>query len=219
MADERTMSAVTMINTAQRNRQKVNVVMALTQVRAFYFVQNKPRVRTFSLSLSLPIPAIRSSLSNSSTLSGCFVPLTMMRAKRRQEERGTTMNRRTSICVPPRLRRVLCCLLMRTTKLNLCSDELPERHPPLKRSLASCEWGRKWIGPLCVGDQLRLVGLPKRFRLLLPFGQKSIAPMAHLGRPMYGGICQPPRKFSSCTLSSQELFTYFTCLISGLVKN
>ena len=56
-----------------------------------------------------------------------------------------------------------------------------ERHPPLKRSLASCEWGRKWISPLCVGDTLRLVGLPKRFRLLLPFGQKSIAPMAHLG--------------------------------------
>jgi hypothetical protein len=48
MADERTMSAVTMINTAQRNRQKVNVVIALTQVRAFY-VQKKPRVRTFSL--------------------------------------------------------------------------------------------------------------------------------------------------------------------------
>lgn len=29
MADERTMSAVTMINTAQRNRQKVGVVKAL----------------------------------------------------------------------------------------------------------------------------------------------------------------------------------------------
>ena len=51
MADERTMSAVTMINTAQRNRQKVNVVIALTQVRAFYYVQKKPRVRTFSLLL------------------------------------------------------------------------------------------------------------------------------------------------------------------------
>jgi len=45
MADERTMSAVTMINTAQRNRQKVNVVMALTQVRAFYYVQKKTRLR------------------------------------------------------------------------------------------------------------------------------------------------------------------------------
>ena len=56
-----------------------------------------------------------------------------------------------------------------------------ECHPPLKRSLASCKWGRKWIGPWCVGDKLRLVGLPKRFRLLLPFGQKRIARMAHLG--------------------------------------
>ena len=126
MADEHMMSAVTMINTAQRNHQKVNVVMALTQVRNFYFVQNKPRVRTFSLSLSLPIPAICSSLSNSSTLSSCFVPLTMMRAKRRQEESGTMMNQRMLIYVPPGLRRVPCCLLMRTTRLNLCLDELPE---------------------------------------------------------------------------------------------
>ena len=60
MADERTMSAVTMINTAQRNRQKVNVVVALTQVRAFYYVQIKPRVRTFFSSLILLINAIRS---------------------------------------------------------------------------------------------------------------------------------------------------------------
>ncbi|KIM38034.1 hypothetical protein M413DRAFT_76363 [Hebeloma cylindrosporum] len=45
MGDERTMSAITMINTAQRNRQKVNVVMALTQVRSFYYVQTKPRLR------------------------------------------------------------------------------------------------------------------------------------------------------------------------------
>ena len=60
MADERTMSAVTMINTAQRNRQKVNVVVALTQVRAFYYVQRKPRVRTFFSSLILLINAIRS---------------------------------------------------------------------------------------------------------------------------------------------------------------
>lgn len=45
MADERTMSAVTMINTAQRNRQKVGVVKALTQVRAFYYVQKKPKLR------------------------------------------------------------------------------------------------------------------------------------------------------------------------------
>jgi len=45
MGDERTMSTVTMIDTGQRNRQKVNVVMALTQVRAFYYVQKKPRLR------------------------------------------------------------------------------------------------------------------------------------------------------------------------------
>ena len=41
MANKLTMSAVTMINTAQQNRQKVNVVMALTQVRAFYYVKKK----------------------------------------------------------------------------------------------------------------------------------------------------------------------------------
>lgn len=95
MADERTMSAVTMINTAQRNRQKVGVVKALTQVRAFYYVQKKPKVRTFSLTLSSLIPAIHSSgkaptptqLSSSSTLSGCFVPSITTRAERRQEER------------------------------------------------------------------------------------------------------------------------------------
>ena len=212
-----------MINTAQRNHQKVNVVMALTQVRAFYFVQNKPRVHTFSLSLSLPIPAIHSSLSNFSTLSGCFVPLTMMRAKRRQEERGTTMNQRTSIYVPPRLCRVLCCLLIWTTRLNLCLNELPKHHPPLKQSLASCEWGRKWIGPFCIGGKLCLVGLPKCFRLLLPFGQKSIAPMAHLTTNVWRYLPTSKEVFRlripGGTLSSQELFTYFTCLISGLVKN
>jgi hypothetical protein len=52
MGDERTTSAVTMINTAQRNRQKVNVVMALAQVRAFYYAQKKPRVCTDSLTLA-----------------------------------------------------------------------------------------------------------------------------------------------------------------------
>lgn len=44
MTDECMMSAVTMINSAQRNRQKA---MALTKVRAFYYIQKKPRVRTF----------------------------------------------------------------------------------------------------------------------------------------------------------------------------
>ena len=72
-------------------------------------------------------------------------------------------------------------LLMRTHRQNPSILGPFERHPPLKRSLASCEGGRKWIGPLCVGDELRLVGLSERFRLLLPFGQKSIAPVVHLG--------------------------------------
>ena len=95
MADERTMSAVIMINTAQRNRQKVNVVIALTQVRAFYYVQKKLRVCTFSLTLSSLITAIYSfgkaltqtRHSNSLTSSDCFVPLIMTRAERRQDER------------------------------------------------------------------------------------------------------------------------------------
>ena len=75
---------------------KVNMAMALTQVRAFYFVQKKPRVHTFSLTLSLLIPAIHSSgkvptptqLSSSSTLSGCFVPLIIwgLRGGRRKVE-------------------------------------------------------------------------------------------------------------------------------------
>lgn len=56
-----------------------------------------------------------------------------------------------------------------------------ERHPSLKWRLASCEWVSKWIGPLRVGDELRLVSLPKRLRLLLPFDQKIVAPVAYLG--------------------------------------
>ncbi|KJA23826.1 hypothetical protein HYPSUDRAFT_39320 [Hypholoma sublateritium FD-334 SS-4] len=36
MADERTMSVVTMLNTAQRNRQSVNTVIAFAQVRGYY---------------------------------------------------------------------------------------------------------------------------------------------------------------------------------------
>lgn len=31
-----------------------------------------------------------------------------------------------------------------------------ERHPPLKRSLASCEWGSKRIRPLRIGNELCL---------------------------------------------------------------
>ena len=29
-----------------------------------------------------------------------------------------------------------------------------ECHPPLKWGLANCEWSSKWIGSLCVGDEL-----------------------------------------------------------------
>jgi hypothetical protein len=105
MGDERTMSAITMINSAQRNRQKVDVVMALTQVRAFYYVQTKPRVRTFSLTLAPLnsfIPPIHSfggvptltQPSNSSTSSGGFVPLTMTRVERRQEQMRAMTSRR-----------------------------------------------------------------------------------------------------------------------------
>lgn len=54
-------------------------------------------------------------------------------------------------------------------------------HPPLKRSLASREWGSKWIGSLCIGNELCLVSLPEGLGLLLPLGQKRVAPMAHLG--------------------------------------
>ena len=46
MADERTMSAITMLNTAQRNRQTVGTVMAMAQVRGFYHTEEKTRVRT-----------------------------------------------------------------------------------------------------------------------------------------------------------------------------
>ncbi|KAG5635387.1 hypothetical protein H0H81_011463, partial [Sphagnurus paluster] len=45
MADERTMSVITMLNTAQRNRQKVASVMAMVQIRGFYHGERKTRVR------------------------------------------------------------------------------------------------------------------------------------------------------------------------------
>ena len=70
---------------------------------------------------------------------------------------------------------------------------------------------------VCVADKLCLVGLPKRFRLLL---QKSIAPMAHLGdEQCMEVLANLQESFQVADLSSWELFTYFTCLISGLVKN
>ncbi|KAG5648450.1 hypothetical protein H0H81_007052, partial [Sphagnurus paluster] len=43
MADERTMSVITMLNTAQRNRQKVASVMAMVQIRGFYHGERKTR--------------------------------------------------------------------------------------------------------------------------------------------------------------------------------
>ncbi|KAF5312309.1 hypothetical protein D9619_003512 [Psilocybe cf. subviscida] len=46
MADERTMSVVTMINSAQRNRQSVKSVFALAQIRSYYLRQKKPKART-----------------------------------------------------------------------------------------------------------------------------------------------------------------------------
>lgn len=44
MADERTMSSVTMINTAQRNKQTVPTVMAMAQVGGYYKTQKPTRV-------------------------------------------------------------------------------------------------------------------------------------------------------------------------------
>ena len=53
-------------------------------------------------------------------------------------------------------------------------------HPPLKWGLANCEWSSKWIGSLCVGDELCLVSLPECLRPFLPLCQKRVTPMAHL---------------------------------------
>jgi hypothetical protein len=44
MADERTMSVITMLNTAQRNRQSVSTVVAHAQVRGFYMADEKKKV-------------------------------------------------------------------------------------------------------------------------------------------------------------------------------
>ena len=49
MADERTMSVVTMLNTAQRNRQKVDSVMAMVQIRGYYQKERKRKVPTIQL--------------------------------------------------------------------------------------------------------------------------------------------------------------------------
>ncbi|KAF9470251.1 hypothetical protein BDN70DRAFT_889192 [Pholiota conissans] len=53
MADERTMSVITMLNTAQRNRQHVSTVIAMAQIRGYY-MKAKPR-RTRKSAHALPI--------------------------------------------------------------------------------------------------------------------------------------------------------------------
>ncbi|KAF8060837.1 ribonuclease H-like domain-containing protein [Lyophyllum atratum] len=45
MADERTMSVVTMMNTALQNRQKVETIMAMAQIRNYYRTQKKRKLR------------------------------------------------------------------------------------------------------------------------------------------------------------------------------
>ena len=44
MADERTMSAVTLLNTAQRNHQLIPTVIAMAQVHAYYMGERPQRV-------------------------------------------------------------------------------------------------------------------------------------------------------------------------------
>ncbi|KAG5634248.1 hypothetical protein H0H81_002717, partial [Sphagnurus paluster] len=44
MADERTMSAVTMMNTAQRSRQKVETIMAMVQIQEYYKNQKQTKI-------------------------------------------------------------------------------------------------------------------------------------------------------------------------------
>jgi len=44
MADERTMSSITLLNTAQRNHQKVETVVAMAQINAFYKSEKPKKV-------------------------------------------------------------------------------------------------------------------------------------------------------------------------------
>jgi len=44
MADERTMSVITMLNTAQRNHQTVSTVVAHAQIQGFYLADEKKKV-------------------------------------------------------------------------------------------------------------------------------------------------------------------------------
>jgi len=46
MADERTMSYVTMVNSAQRNCQKVDTIVAMAQVNGYYKAEEPAKVRT-----------------------------------------------------------------------------------------------------------------------------------------------------------------------------
>ncbi|KAJ3520395.1 hypothetical protein NMY22_g12779 [Coprinellus aureogranulatus] len=45
MADEKTRSYITMLNTAQRSRQNVNTVAAMAQVHRFYMAEKPKKVR------------------------------------------------------------------------------------------------------------------------------------------------------------------------------
>jgi len=44
MADERTMSSITLLNSAQRNRQKVETVVSMAQINAFYKSEKPKKV-------------------------------------------------------------------------------------------------------------------------------------------------------------------------------
>ncbi|KAF4617260.1 hypothetical protein D9613_005661 [Agrocybe pediades] len=48
MADERTMSYITMLNTAQKNRQKVGTIVAMTQIRGHVLAKEPPKLRKSS---------------------------------------------------------------------------------------------------------------------------------------------------------------------------
>ena len=49
MADERTMSSITLLNSAQRNRQKVETVVAMAQINSFYKGEKPKKVRTYPI--------------------------------------------------------------------------------------------------------------------------------------------------------------------------
>ena len=55
MADERTMSAITLLNTAQRNRQLVPTVVAMAQVRAYYVGARPQRVSVVNRNVKMVV--------------------------------------------------------------------------------------------------------------------------------------------------------------------